>query len=260
MSAPWKITPSVERVDLGEQRTGKVTFTVSNPGPVDDRAVLDIVCSENAQRSWFDVGEPQRLVPHGGSVTFAVAVRPGDEAANGSYWLAGCVYSADTAPEESSVISERVTFEIAAGAEPRPRPWWLWAIPAGVLVLAVIGVVLFLVLRDGEPDTVAVPGVTGESVEVANQRLRQAGLAILLVTASSETSPVGNVIAQDPEADTPVARGSDVTVTVSLGKKPAPTATVGPQPPQTLGPLPPKVENFCLRFPGACERLTRRSG
>lgn len=245
MSTPWKIAPGVERIDLGAQRRGEVTFTVSNPGPVDDRAVLDIACSENAERSWFAVSEPQRLVPHGGSVQFSVAVRPGEQAAAGAYWLAGRVYSADSAPEETAVVSDRVAFDLA-GATPKPKkPIWIWLVPLIVMIAAVVGIVLFLLLRPDDPETVAVPDLTNQSLDQANQVLRQAGLQIQVVTAHSEDVPIGNVAGQDPAANQPVAPGTAVTVTVSLGK--APPATV------TTTVRPTDIVDFCVRFPRACD-------
>ncbi|MGH3520315.1 MAG: PASTA domain-containing protein [Haloechinothrix sp.] len=244
MSTPWQIASGAERLILNERRTGEATFTISNPGPVDDRAVLDIACSDNAQRSWFTVGDPQRLVPHGGSVTFTVAVAPGDKATTGDYWFAGRVYSADSAPEESAVLSNRVTFVIA-GAEPKPKPIWIWLVPLIVLALAVIGVVLFLVLRPDDPGTVTVPEVRGQSVNVANQRINDAGLLIEVVFANNDTVAVGDVAEQDPAAGQEVVPRSEVTVTVSLGKLPAPEGTVT-RPPITI----------CQRFPEICRPPT----
>lgn len=74
MTVPWAIGAGAERVQLGPQRQGDATFTVTNNGPVDVRAVLDVLPSENADRAWFTVDEPQRLVSHGGSATFGVTV------------------------------------------------------------------------------------------------------------------------------------------------------------------------------------------
>lgn len=241
MTTPWQIASGAERVTLNEGRTGEATFTVSNPGPVDDWAVLDIASSDNAQRSWFSVGEPRRLVPHGGSVTFTVAVAPGEKAPAGDYWFAGRVYSADSAPEETAVLSDRVTFAIA-GVEPKPKSIWIWLAPLIALVVAVIGVVLFLLLRSDEPETVAVPDVTGRSVNVANQHLNAAGLVIEVLFANNDTVPVGDVTVQDPTAGQEVTLGSKVTVTVSLGKVPSPGGTVT---------RPPK--GACQRFPGLCQ-------
>jgi hypothetical protein len=154
MATVWRVTPGTDRVQLNRAREAEVTFTVTNDGPVDDRAVLDVVPGDPAERPWFAVAEPQRPVPRGASVPFLVrmAVPPG--APPGMRWMQARVYSSDAAPEESSVLSDRVAFEVpgtapVSGSTNR----WLWLIPAAILVLAVLGVALFLVLRNGEgPD------------------------------------------------------------------------------------------------------------
>lgn len=148
---PWVIAATTDRVRLDPAGQAETTFTVNNNGPVDQRLVLDVVCSENAGQVRFDVAEPQRLVPHGGSVSFLVRVtaRPGTPA--GSHWLAGRVYSADGVPEETSVLSDRVAFEVKPIAPPPPwwRRWW-WLIL--VAALLVIGLVVVLVVALGGED------------------------------------------------------------------------------------------------------------
>jgi hypothetical protein len=148
---PWTIRSLTERIELGPAGQAETTFTVTNNGPVDKRLVLDIVRSDNAGQAVIDVPKPQQLVPHGGSVSFLVTVtaRPGTPP--GECWLAARVYSADEAPEESSVLSDRVAFEIKPTTAPPKPKIWIWLIPVLVLVLVVLGVVVFLLLRDDEP-------------------------------------------------------------------------------------------------------------
>ncbi len=157
LSGPWKIAATVDRVELGEDGTAELVFTVSNDGPVDRRVVVDAVPGDGSERTWFAVAEPQRLVPHGATVSFLVRIAVPPDEPPGSYWLAARAYSADGAPEDSVVVSERVAFQVSL-REPDGKPdrrWW-WLIPAAVLVLAVIGVVLFLVLGGGGDPTVRV--------------------------------------------------------------------------------------------------------
>jgi hypothetical protein len=148
---PWTVRSLTERIELGPAGQAETTFTVTNNGPVDKRLVLDVVRSENAGRVVIDVPEPQQLVRHGGSVSFLVTVTAPQGTPPGECWLAARIYSADEAPEESSVLSDRVAFEIRPTPMPRRPNIWLWLIPVIVLVLVVLGVVLFLVLRDDEP-------------------------------------------------------------------------------------------------------------
>lgn len=162
---PWTISASAERIELGPTGEADTTFTVTNNGPVDQRLVLDVVRSDNAGQVTVTVAEPQRLVPHGGSVTFLVKVKVPPGMPPGSAWVAGRTYSAEGAPEETAVVSDRVAFEIKPSEAPRKRNIWIWLIPVIVLVLAVIAVVLFFVLSDDDPP----PGPPGPPVHKAGE-------------------------------------------------------------------------------------------
>lgn len=141
----WAVVAAAPQVLLDVANRAEMTFTVTNPGDAPDRAVFLVEPEEGAPRSWFTVAEPQRLVPPRGSVSYlvTVAVPPGTPAA--TYALRGCVYSANTAPEESSRRSGRVTFAVRPVEKPK-RPWWPYAVAAG-LVLVVLAVTGWLVFR-----------------------------------------------------------------------------------------------------------------
>jgi hypothetical protein len=159
ITSPWTISAAAERVEPDAQGRAEATFTVTNNGPVDQRTVFDVVAGETANRAWFTVVEPQVLVPHGGSAPFLVrlAVPAGTPA--GPRWFAGRAYSADRAPEETSVVSDRVAVEIKPTVAPVPwwRKWW-WVFVVAALALITLVVVLFLVL--GGDDTGAPPTTT----------------------------------------------------------------------------------------------------
>ena len=149
---PWTASASAERIELGPTGQADTTFTVTNNGPTDQRLVLGIVLSENAGQVTASVAEPQRLVPHGGSVSFLVNVTVPAGTPAGTCWLAARVYSADAAPEESSVLSDRVAFEIKPSVAPVPwwRKWW-WVFVVAALALITLVVVLILVLGGDDP-------------------------------------------------------------------------------------------------------------
>jgi hypothetical protein len=184
---------------------------------VDQRATVDVVGSEQAQSSWFNIAEPQQLIPHGGSKQFVATVKPDQKAPAGTYWLAGRVYSADAAPEEDSVTSDRVTFEVKPPPEKPKTKWWLWALIAAGIVAVVAGVVLFLVLRQGGPAVanVTTPDVTTMKQDEAQHTLTAQGLVVKPQPQYSGTVPKGYVISQDPPAGTSVKAGSTVTIVVS---------------------------------------------
>jgi hypothetical protein len=152
VTTPWAISAGAERVELDAAGRAETTFTVTNSGPVDQRLVLDVVPGDGADRAWFNVVEPQVLAPHGRSTTFVVKIAVPLGTPPGTHWMAGRAYSADVAPEESSVLSDRVAFEVKPSQAPPPwwKKWW-WLIAVAALLLVVAAVVLFLVLGSDEP-------------------------------------------------------------------------------------------------------------
>jgi hypothetical protein len=209
----WQISPGTERAELKDGQA-EVVFTVTNLGPVDKRATVDVVGNAQAQSSWFNIAEPQQLIPHGGSKQFMATVKPDAKAPAGEHWLAGRVYSADAAPEEDSVTSDRVTFEVKPPPEKPKTKWWLWALIAAGVLAVVIGVVLFVVLRSGGPE---VPDVTAKNQAEAEQLVKDQGLVLSVQKQPSETVQNGSVISQDPPAGTSAKKGSTVTIVVSTG-------------------------------------------
>jgi hypothetical protein len=148
MTTEWAVVETAGEFTLTPRNTGELTFTVSNPGEAPDTVVFDVAPGEGSQRSWFDVPEPQRVVPGQGSVSFLVklAVPPGT--APRRYDMTGFAYSANTAPEESSRSSGRVTYDVRAVAAPKRTPW-PWIAAAAALVLVVAGVGVWLATRGG---------------------------------------------------------------------------------------------------------------
>lgn len=144
MTTEWVITSAAERINLGDGNRGEMSFTVTNPATAQDRVVFEVVAGDGASETWFSVEEPQRLVAGGGSVSYMVKVAVPAGAPAGEYWLQGRAYSADSAPEEGSRLSGRVAFTVAPSAKPK-RPWWPYAVAAGLLlvVLAVVGILVF---------------------------------------------------------------------------------------------------------------------
>ena len=69
------------------------------------------------------------------------------------------------------------------------------------------------------PQGIPVPSVTGSSYDEANARLTQLGFAVTRVDGYSDEVEEGIVMSQVPSVDTEVAKGTNITVTVSLGRE-----------------------------------------
>ncbi|PYC63831.1 hypothetical protein C7C45_31350 [Micromonospora arborensis] len=150
MTTEWAVVAAAEQFTLDPRNSGELTFTVSNPGNAPDTVVFDVAPGDGSQRAWFTVAEPQRVVPGQGSVSFLVKLAVPAGTPPRRYDMTGFAYSANTAPEESSRSSGRVTYEVRAVAPPRRTPW-LWIAAAAALVLVVVTVGVVLLTRDGEP-------------------------------------------------------------------------------------------------------------
>ncbi len=68
-------------------------------------------------------------------------------------------------------------------------------------------------------DGVKVPSVLGVSLAEASSTLKKQGFKVTTVEAYSTEVSKNNIISQSPEADTKVARGTEITLTVSLGEE-----------------------------------------
>jgi len=164
-----------------------------------------------------------------------VAVPAG--AAPGSHSLQGRVYSADSAPEESSVLSGRVLLDVTGPVPaPKRRPWWLIAVAA--LVVLVAGVVIWLLIPGGgtpatpvatparstgastRPSTAApvtVPNLMGLSEQDATKQLTALGLATGKVQHKQDPAQAGRVLSQNPTlTSVPAGTKVDLVLAVSL--------------------------------------------
>jgi serine/threonine-protein kinase len=108
-------------------------------------------------------------------------------------------FKADTFDEPSSTI--------AKGDVTRTDPPENTALPIGSRVHVYVST---------GPEQVAVPGVVGKDKDVARGTLQDAGFKVTVVKQES-SSPLNQVIAQDPAAGTQVNKGSRVTLTISKG-------------------------------------------
>lgn len=239
MSTKWVITSAADRIALDNQRAGEIAFTVSNPTSNADRAVLEVVPGDGADPSWFATAEPQRLVPAGGSVAYLVKVAVAADAIPGQRSVQGRVYSSDQAPEEGSVLSGRIMFDVAGAAAPAPkrRPWWLLAV-AGLVVI-VVGVVVWLLAANANsapaaapsrsatpsarpsasptPATATVPNLQGLNEADAVKQLTTLGLVEGKVQHRQNPAQAGKVLSQSATLTTvPVGTRIDVVVGVSL--------------------------------------------
>ena len=237
MTTEWAVSTSTDRIALDATRSADVLFTVTNKASVDDRAVLDVIPSAGADKRWFDVEDPQRLITAGASVPYRVKVTAPSSAPAGTHFLQARVYSANSAPEESSRLSNRIGFDIPSSTSgPAPsKPWWLIIVAA--LVAVVLAVVGWLVLSPGskssQPDDPSASATTPDPTKTANPNVKMINLVGLqeklaagllkwvdlkvgTVRYSHYPPQAGKVTEQSVPAGKEVPRGTPVNIVVAV--------------------------------------------
>lgn len=161
----WQIGESTTELTLDGSGRGEVTFTVTNTGAAQDRAVLTVTPLDGAADDWFTVEEPQRAVAPGASVVYLVEVDTPDGTATGTFGLQGVAYSADTDPSESSVTSRPVGITVPLPPPRKGLPRWVF-IAIAAAVLLIVGLVVVFLTRGGggleneePPEVLATPTV-----------------------------------------------------------------------------------------------------
>lgn len=89
----------------------------------------------------------------------------------------------------------------------------------GALVVALIVVLLVLVLRGSGGGSAPVPGVQGQTIDVAAQELQAAGFSVD-VQIQPSSQPVGTVLSENPAPNTTQAKSKPVQLVVSGGPNP----------------------------------------
>ncbi|WP_415118028.1 Stk1 family PASTA domain-containing Ser/Thr kinase [Micropruina sp.] len=123
--------------------------------------------------------------------------------------------SAASAPDTQTIAQRAVE-------EPRRKGAWVWGIVAFLVVLG-LGYGTFLFFNpDARTETIAVPAVTDQRSEVAQQTLRDNKLSVVVQqVVGLDDGTVGRVISQDPLAGVKVPVNSTVTIQVNIGPKKA---------------------------------------
>jgi hypothetical protein len=123
------------------------------------------------------------------------------------------VYSAESAPEETSVLSSRVMLEVKPGPQAKRarKPWWILAVAGAVVIVLVVVGIVALASRGGPPATVTVPNVGALTADQAKTAIQSAGLVFVLKHRFAEEP---GPLTQSLPAGAQVARGSTVEIIV----------------------------------------------
>jgi beta-lactam-binding protein with PASTA domain len=157
----------------------------------------DLAAGLEAARTQLEAG------PNGGQDTAAFAAIPVPPAEA-------------TAPTQLAQTTEPpVVAPVEERRGERRRPWWWYAI--GALVLALVGVLLYLILTGVlATEQREVPRVTGKQLVEARALMERAGFEVQTERVQS-SQPFDQVVDQDPNGGQEADEGSTVTLEVSGG-------------------------------------------
>ena len=211
MARVFTITAPASTIALDAQGRGEIAFTVANASGRMLRGRAVVVPQDASQKAWLTLaGEAERDFPAGGvqQFTVQVAAPPGNKPA--SYTFRLDAFSVQN-PDEDYAQGATVAFTVPAAKKPKPFPWWIVAVAAGVLIVA--GVTTWLLLRV----RVTVPNITGQTLVNANTTLAAANLKIGSVTnVLGPASSVDQIVTQSPAAGQTTSSGSGVDVEVGV--------------------------------------------
>jgi beta-lactam-binding protein with PASTA domain len=208
------VTAAGERVKLDDSGAARAPFTVTNTSAQPLKGQLLTRPHEPAKPEWFSVvGESIRdFAPNGAEqVVVQLDVPPGNPPGSYSFRL-DAVSEVD--PDEDFTEGPSVAFEVAPAPQPKkPFPWLILILVGAVVLLIAIGLIVWLLVRDG--GSKAVPAVIGMSARAADSTLTNAGFTVRTRSVPvSDPTENGVVQSQDPVAGTVQPPGTAVTITV----------------------------------------------
>jgi serine/threonine-protein kinase len=211
----FSVTAAGGAVKLDDSGEAKASFTVTNAS---SRAVTGELLAkprEPAKPEWFSIaGESIRdFTPNAAEgVVVKLDVPPGSPPGSYAFRL-DAVNESD--PDEDYTEGPFVSFDVAASSPPKKKfPWWI-LIVAGAVMLILIGVIVWLLVRDNGSKSSAVPSVISMSAGAADSALTNAGFTVKKLSAPvSDPTQNGDVQSQDPAAGSAQPPGAAVTITV----------------------------------------------
>lgn len=211
------ITMTLSSPDVGlKDGKGSLAASVTNAGTDKEPVVLGAFPVQSATPpapTYTTIDKPLRVIPAGATEQYVVAFDT-TAAPAGTHQVKLIAYSADEAPEDYADQAQVVTLVVpAAQEEPKWRFPWLWVVIGAVVLLALIGGVIWFLLKDA-----TVPRVEGQQVADATRILTDAGFAVA-TTEKEDAASKGQVLAQDPKGETSAGRGSTVKLEVAIPVK-----------------------------------------
>ena len=220
MSSPFAITSATNSVLLDGNRKSETTFTVSNASgrPLRGRAIIVPVAP--TQAAWLSVvGQAERAFAIAGADQYTVQVAAPAAAAPGSY--AFHLDMVGEVPDEEYSTGPTVTFTVMAPPPPKKFPWWIVAVIAGVVIVAIVG---FLMVRSNQANqaasaTATVAAAMTRSAQDATATAQAQATAAAQAQATAAQATVNAQATAGAQATgTAVVQATQTAVAAAMGK------------------------------------------
>jgi hypothetical protein len=233
MARLFDITTTSDTASTAPAGTVRLVFTVTNTTQRPLRGSLRAKALDSGQAGWLKIeGEAERDFPPGGAQQVEVNAKvPAGTAASKFRVRLDALSVAN--PDDDFTEGPAVSVTVTGASEEKKSggiPWWVWVI-IGVVVLAIIGVVLWLVLRpNGDPVVPETPpaasapvvservipeALTGKPFAEAKRALEALGLVVAQENVNVFDDCPGKVTKTAPPAGASVTSGASVTVSVT---------------------------------------------
>jgi hypothetical protein len=149
MANPFAITAASNSVSLRNDRTGQAAFTVFNASGRPIRGRARIVAEDPTAEPWLSlVGDAERAFGIAGTEQFVVQIEAPPTAPAGAMRFRLDMVDVEN-PDENYSRGPTVTFQVPEPvAAPKPFPWWIVAVVAGIIVLIGVAFVVGGNIRD----------------------------------------------------------------------------------------------------------------
>ena len=225
MNRIFAITAASERVSIGGDGSGEITFTVTNSSARPLRGQLRLRPLGPTKGEWLSIaGETERAFSPNATqqVVVKVATPPGVPA--GKYQFRLDAISVIN-PDDDFTEGPTVDLEVKATEAPKKAfPWWIVAAAGGAVILIVTLTWLLW------PKSVEVPDVVGLDLEEAKKKFEDLNLKLDIIRQTNSSVVSGRVLGQDPKGSSLAEAGATVTLLVAAEKTTAPAAPPTPVP------------------------------
>ena len=230
MNRIFAITAASERVTVGGDGRGEITFTVTNSSARPLRGQLRVRPLGQTKGEWLSVaGETERVLSPNATQQVVVNVATPPEAPAGKYQFRLDAVSVIN-PDGDFTEGPTVDLEVkAAEAQKKAFPWWIVAAAGGALILIVTLTWLLW------PKSVEVPDVVGLDIEEAKKKFEDLNLKLEITRQPNASVTRDRVFGQDPKGKSIAEAGAPVMLLVAaegteVASKQAPAATPVPSP------------------------------